>query len=43
MSNYTNFGFWPISLKFTTKNHTGLCKQGSTHELSDNAESLEVP
>lgn len=37
------FGVWPISLKFITKNHTGPCKQGSTHELADNAESLQVP
>lgn len=35
MSNYTYFGFWRISLKFITKNHTGSCKQGSPHKLAD--------
>ena len=42
MRNYTYFGFWPISLKFITTNHTGPW-QGSTHKLADNAEALQVP
>lgn len=43
MRSYTHFWFWPVSLKFIPKNHTEPCKQGSTHKLADNAESLQVP